>query len=210
LLQLVLQVCGRWKGSIILQRLKTITTKFIITTVNTETIKALEAVKREEFRPMILNQKHFDAEKDSELEILRGVRYTKRAELLYARLNSEGPDENQPERQKWEEVRKNCIMKDKFKAEVGEDPYHREVEVMAKVKAYYRIASTRMVENIYMIIEHGILCNLGNLSTEIEENLEIHSGHGKFMVVVVVALAIASKHILNFDGYRSKPLGRHA
>jgi hypothetical protein len=189
LLQLILQpsVCDSWRGSILNQRLEAITLDFIVTIINAETHKALEAAEREEVRPIVLNQKHFDAEKDSELEILRGVRYTKRAELLYRRLHGEGP-ESELERHKWEEARKNSIAKDKFKAEVGDDPYDREVEVVAKIKAYYRIASTRMVENIYMIIEYGILRKLGQLSTEIEESLEIHGGHGKFNITLHLVL----------------------
>jgi hypothetical protein len=46
----------------------------------------------EELRPIVLNQKHSGAEMDSDHEMLRGVRYAKRFELLLSRLNYKGPE----------------------------------------------------------------------------------------------------------------------
>jgi len=42
----------------------------------------------------------------------------------------------------------NAQEQSNVRQELGPDPYQREVEVMAKIRAYYCIASTRFIDNI--------------------------------------------------------------
>jgi len=174
------EVCGGYPGSTLHLRMLEFTSDFVREIVLAERNKALEAAQREGICVTTLDEKHYDSIKDSEHEILRTYRYNWRAEAHYARLHGQGPAENpfdQTERNKWEEARRKIVCKEAFKAEVGEDPYAREVEVVAKIKAYYRIASTRMVENVSIMVEAGILRRLGNFVEELEQHLDFHGGH---------------------------------
>ena len=70
--------------------------------------------------------------------------------------------------------------KRKLVENVTPDPFDREVEVMAKLKAYYHIAGTRFVDTVYMIVEAGFLHGLHGLNDVIKQELGLMESRGKF------------------------------
>ncbi|KAF2669957.1 hypothetical protein BT63DRAFT_226521 [Microthyrium microscopicum] len=145
-----------------------ITRNFVHDLVKVQVDKAIGAFARENFTPVIANKQLLDQLTVKELTTIEKARYEQRARQLY---QAEHPD--------WDtefgldDKQRKEIESEKFRVKIGADPYDREIEVMAKVKAYYSIAATRFVENVILMVEADLLGGLPALKDRIEEELGV-------------------------------------
>ncbi|OCK79986.1 hypothetical protein K432DRAFT_393431 [Lepidopterella palustris CBS 459.81] len=83
-----------------------------------------------------------------------------------------------------ERMLKDPVLREKFK----NDPYHREVEVMAKIRGYYKIASTRFYDNICLSLQAKLFRKLRTaLHEELTSGLKVYEGDGRERCIQLLA-----------------------
>ncbi|KAK8241243.1 P-loop containing nucleoside triphosphate hydrolase protein [Phyllosticta capitalensis] len=116
-------------------------------------------LRLERLKPMTENEKALEANQQEELAAFNKARLTARSHaLIMEEAASTGkPVPSYPERQK-------KINSEKIFERLGPDPYAREVEAMAKVRAYYTIASMRFIDHINQSLQAELFDKFENLS----------------------------------------------
>jgi hypothetical protein len=132
----------------------------------------------EEFRSL------FDVLRDKHHKDLLSIRYEVRAKEIWKRQNLKEVERLEDEFTKKEEKAriddkmKKDIAKADFQNKMPKDPYLREVEVIAKMKAYYQYSATRFVENVSMAIQKGLPDSLKTMERELRQGLYLESREG--------------------------------
>lgn len=164
-------VCGPWSGSLLHQRMGSTISNIVNTNMCTELEKALELARREiRSPPVVADNERFEKLCEDEEKLLIGHRRRARGKKYYEMTN--GAVDNDTKLKKF-------IDSDKFSETVGPDPYLREVRIMAKMRAYYRIVATRFVEYVIVNIEAGLIQSLDQLKDGIVDVLGLKEQKGK-------------------------------
>ncbi|KAI0458702.1 P-loop containing nucleoside triphosphate hydrolase protein [Xylaria acuta] len=112
--------------------------------------RLVELYRNETYKAVTINEGGLNYFKAKEQELLEGHR-------LFTRAKAAGVIENdrqfkRDEQMSREERLEQSKLLDKYKAQFPEDEFKREVDVAAKVRAYYLTAATRFVDGVSMDI----------------------------------------------------------
>jgi hypothetical protein len=121
-------------------------------------------------KPLTENVEAMKLHKSRELDVFTTARFKARADVY---LNEQdavtGKTIGEEDRSKKIQADKELIKK------LGSDPYEREVEVMAEIRAYYAVAASRFVDNVCQSVEVDLFDHFHEgLREELEEALGIH------------------------------------
>lgn len=121
-------------------------------------------------KPLTENAEAMEIHQARELDAFNIARFRARADVYFNEQDAlTGKKSSEEERSRKIQIDKELSMK------LGPDPYQREVEVMAKIRAYYAVASSRFVDNVYQSVEADLFDRFhGGLRGELEEALGIH------------------------------------
>lgn len=175
---------GRWGGCGLLHEANQIICRFVNSAFDDSKDRALIIMDLETSEGVVYSESSrldapknlsvFEEIKDKHLKQLSQSRYDTRAKAKYLELyplEKEALDnESPPAIQKM----RSRIDKPDFKeTQVGEDPFQREIIVMAKMKAYYQYAAARYVEFVVMIAQKGLLNKLNDLDNHLKLKLHL-------------------------------------
>lgn len=121
-------------------------------------------------KPLTENEGGMELHNSRELDVLTAARFKSRVEAYFSEQDAAvGRSTN-------EEERSNKIQANKeLSNKLGPDPYQREVEVMAKIRAYYAVAANRFIDNVCQSIEADLFDRFyEGLHEELNEALGIH------------------------------------
>ncbi|EON68609.1 hypothetical protein W97_07867 [Coniosporium apollinis CBS 100218] len=136
------EVLRQWKTTDLYKESYRIIDTFLTTHMQSQHDVAERALGLERFKPITLNIETLERNRVEELEVFQAARYEARANAWI--------DEQDARTGKGTSLqdRHRKIATDQVRKEVGADPYQREVEVMAKVRGYYNVASNSFVDHI--------------------------------------------------------------
>ena len=112
--------------------------------------------------PMTLNRKAFDKHRIESLENIQQIRHNVRVKAFLDR------QENMTRKYTYSKARRNKAAK-VTSEDLGPDPFCTEVVIMSKVKAYYRTAYPRFVDNILGSLQTHMF---KEVKTELQGSLE--------------------------------------
>lgn len=136
------EVCVKWLNTEFHREASKIVSEFATSVMGEQKSFAKRALALEHHKPMTMNEKAIMVETAAILEQLTEARQQKRA-LEYISYLDESSGKVTPSQ---ERVRK---AKDKkIRDEIGEDPFKVELDVMARVRAYYTVASLRFLDYV--------------------------------------------------------------
>jgi hypothetical protein len=119
---------------------------------------AAHALKMEQTKPLTTDIESLHRSEREEREIFREFRFKERSEVYFdTQDTSTGRTTSAEEREK---KRLNKDSAEDIKNKIGADPFAREVEVMAKIRGYYKIASVRFVDIICQVVENDLFLKL--------------------------------------------------
>ncbi|KAF2760379.1 hypothetical protein EJ05DRAFT_282772 [Pseudovirgaria hyperparasitica] len=102
----------------------------------------------ETYRPLTENETAWKYNRDQELEIFRAARYRHRAMAYFDKVESStGKQVKLVDRER--KIENDAALR----SQLGEDPDEVEVQLMAKVRGYYNIASSRFCDNVCMSVQ---------------------------------------------------------
>jgi hypothetical protein len=133
---------------------------------------ASRALRVERTKPITNDVETLDRCEREERKFFRAARFKERSEMFFDKQ-----DESTGKTTLAEERERKRINKDVAEAiekKMGTDPFAREVDVMAKIRGYYKIASTRFVDNICQAVEADLFLKLRDgLQDDLEEGLHL-------------------------------------
>jgi hypothetical protein len=113
---------------------------------------------------------------EEELEVFQAARFKARTDAFFNQQDHVTRKETSSE----ERARKRRADMDGLKTKIGPDPYDREVKVMAKIRAYYQIASIRFVDHIRQSVEAELFDKFRNgLYEDLVEGLRVTQENGE-------------------------------
>jgi hypothetical protein len=131
---------------------------------------APRALRVEQTKPITNDSETLDRCEEEERQWFQTARFRERSERYFDKLdkiNGKPTTSEQRERKRITDV-------EAIKKSLGSDPFTREVNVMAKIRAYYKIASTRFVDIICQAVEAELFLKLrDNLQEELEDGLHL-------------------------------------
>jgi hypothetical protein len=110
---------------------------------------AARALRLERRKPITDDENTMKRYTQEELDVFNTARFKARTDVYFDQqdvMNGKGTGSEERER-------KRQNNPDVLKAKLGADPFDREIRVMAKIRAYYQIASVRFVDHIRQSIE---------------------------------------------------------
>lgn len=137
------EVFRQWKTTDLYKESYRIIDTFLTTHMQSQRQDVAErALRLERFKPITLNIEILERNRVEELEVFQTARYEARANAWV--------DEQDVRTGKGTSLqdRHRKIATEQVRKEIGPDPYQREVEVMAKVRGYYNVASNGFVDHI--------------------------------------------------------------
>lgn len=137
------EVFRQWRTTDLYKESYRIIMTFLATHMESQRKDVAErSLRLERFKPITWNSEAMEANRREELGIFENARYEARAHAYYDEQDARtGRATSQQERHR-------KIVSGQARAEIGVDPYQREVDVMAKIRAYYNIASSRFIDHI--------------------------------------------------------------
>lgn len=164
---------GKWQGSALYQKAWRIVEDMLGTHMTEQRLfMAGESLKDEMRGPFIFNEGVYNREEAKTLGQYRQARFRTRLKV-YARESSALI--GKPWTPKDEE---KLLKDDRKRALVAEEPYERELAVIARVASYYVIAARRFYENVCMRIESKFFQLLKeSLRNDLDVGLGIHDEH---------------------------------
>ncbi|KAF2192948.1 P-loop containing nucleoside triphosphate hydrolase protein, partial [Zopfia rhizophila CBS 207.26] len=183
--QLLDQSFAKWRTTELYRASSEIVQKFLDVHFGVQRLKmAPDALKDELEGPYVFDLRHFDFHMTSITEAYKKARFFARMNIYFDELQGEtGKELSTKEREAQ-------AMKEPVKSLLSRDPYDREVDVIAQVRAYYELASIRFQESICMRIESQLFNTLGtDLFDELKGGLQITDEKGEFHERCVQLLA---------------------
>jgi hypothetical protein len=145
------ETAHKWETTNLFKALKRISQDVFLST-HIEDLRSnivSRALRVELTKPITENKILTDLYIAEETAFYEGERFKVRSDIYFDALEIEtGRAINQKDRE-----RKRHANAEDLKAKLGPDPYKREIDVMAEIRAYYRIASVRFVDNIIQSVE---------------------------------------------------------
>lgn len=172
-LQATLQETAReWQTTLFFSEMKRVSQDIFLATHigDLRSNVAARALRLERARPITENDKTWNRYIDEELKVFKDARFKNRSEYHFDTQDElTGKVTTSVERE-----RKRQNERAKLMDVLGPDPYTREVEVMAKIRAYYQIASMRFVDHIRQSVEVDLFAQFRNgLRDELDEALKV-------------------------------------
>ncbi|KAJ9667410.1 hypothetical protein H2201_002611 [Coniosporium apollinis] len=164
----------KWKTTDLYKESSRIIDRFLTNHMENQRKEIAErALRLERFKPITWNSETMEVNRMEELEVFQHARYEARANAYLDEQDARtGKATSLQERHR-------RIMTDQVRKEVGPDPYQREVEVMAKVRAYYNIASMRFVDHICQSLQVELIESFRtDIREELMLGLQVKEDHG--------------------------------
>ena len=179
--QLLKDACEGWLASDFYKDAKQILETFLGTIIDEQRNYARRAFRLEQHKPLTMNNEGFKAATSAELERLANFRLTKRAlEHLHRTDKSASKQLDEDEAQeKLKHQQKKAATDHKLRAELGPDPFQREIEVMARVRGYYSVALLRFLDHVVQGVhaEAFVKC-IDELPSQLRAGLMLESHDG--------------------------------
>ncbi|KAF1981574.1 P-loop containing nucleoside triphosphate hydrolase protein [Aulographum hederae CBS 113979] len=149
-----------WKDTDLFRQTWKISQDFTNSLLQVQEVAIKRALRIERTAPITKNEQAYEYHLQKETELLKAKRFEKRArEIMEAMCKRLGRDISQHEKErKLREIRQ----------ELGPDPYTRELETLAKIRAYYNIAGSRFVDTVCMSFKGEFMASF---RTEFKDNL---------------------------------------
>lgn len=142
---------------------------------------AARALRIEKTKPITNDVESLDRAEETELALFQTARFKERSETYFDKTDAQTGKTTSPENR--EQKRRTPNEAQMILQKLGPDPFAREVKVMAKVRAYYKIAATRFVDTICQAVEADMFVRLRNgLREDLEEGLHVTEPDCKFVV----------------------------
>ena len=164
-------VAYKWTTTGLYREMQRHFTAFVQMHVDDQRMQQIPRLLRlETYKPLTENPEVLESRNSRELDVLTAARFKVRAEAYFSEQNAAtGKTANEEERSKKIQADKDLSNK------LDQDPYEREVKVMAKIRAYYAVAATRFVDNVCQSVEADLFVRLHeSLRVELQEALGIH------------------------------------
>jgi len=164
------QVFAPWKETELFSAVWMAVTKFLQEYVNYQRDHvASRALRLERNGPMTECAELWRDHQDNELAFLQLKRFETRAEVVFEKQQASTNKEiTKVERSR--RAQNDATLKDTL----GPDPFRREVEMMAKVKGYYNVASMRFIDHICQSLQAELFKDIGtNLHQELTVALRV-------------------------------------
>jgi GTPase SAR1 family protein len=116
-----------------------------------------DALKAERNRPYMSDARYFDFHKARYLNEYKHARFQKRQQIYFAELEEKTGREVSARDQETQ------AKKEPLKSLLGKEPYERELDAIANIRAYYELAAIRFNEVICMRIESQLFRPIGEL-----------------------------------------------
>ncbi|KAJ9655554.1 hypothetical protein H2201_008779 [Coniosporium apollinis] len=129
----------------------------------------------EHYRPFTMDEELLERYRAEHLDEIQEARYKVRAR---AYLDKQGARET--------------ISGERLRKAIGADPYQREVNVMAKIIAYYRIASARFIDHVCMSVRAELSECSSAVTEEVRsQNLQVNGDEVQARFVRLLAEDLA-------------------
>ncbi|KAE9990102.1 hypothetical protein EG327_001875 [Venturia inaequalis] len=133
---------------------------------------AARALRVELTKPITNDVESLDRAEELELALFQTARFKERSEAYFDKTDDQTGKTTSAEAR--EVKRRNTEQSGVVCKAIGPDPFAREVKVMSKIRAYYKIAATRFVDNICQAVEADMFLQLRNgLQEDLEEGLRV-------------------------------------
>lgn len=143
---------------------------------------AARALRVELTKPITNDVESLDRAEELELALFQTARFKERSEAYFDKVDGQTGKTTSAESR--ELKRRTGDQAAVIHEAIGPDPFAREVKVMAKVRAYYKIAATRFVDNICQAVEADTFLRLRNgLQDDLEEGLRVTEPDCKFVSI---------------------------
>ncbi|TID20701.1 dynamin family protein [Venturia nashicola] len=137
-----------------------------------ESNTAARALRVEMTKPITNDVESLDRAEELELALFHTARFKERSEAYFDKTDEQTGKTTSTEAR--ENKRRNAEQAAVIHKAIGPDPFAREVKVMSKIRAYYKIAATRFVDNICQAVEADMFLRLRNgLQDDLEEGLRV-------------------------------------
>ena len=165
-----------WRSTEFFRQSMEIVNIFVMKLVD-ELLRFAEYVLRvEQFKPITSNTS-MGEKKAAELHELETQRFVSRAHAYFDRQDEQAGNSANPNDRKRQIERDNGKA---LKGVLGADSYANEVRMLAETRAYYDIASVRLVDNLWMNIRADLLerCRIGLLE-DLRAGLHLYADDGQ-------------------------------
>jgi len=133
---------------------------------------ASRALRLERRKPMTMDEANLQRYMKEQFRVFEDARFEARSNAYFD--TQERVMGKEIPKQERERKRLNPAERESLKLKLGPDPFTREIEVMAKIRAYYQIASTRFVDNIRQSVEAELFYQFRDgLKDDLEEGLKV-------------------------------------
>lgn len=144
--QLLEESYSKWINTDFFRNSRRIVSDFVERIISIQRNHAERALRLEQYKPYTMNDEFIKMVQDETLTQIRLARYKKRAIEHLIKHEASTRKDGTPIS---EEMYKKRIETDaKLRNDVGPDPFALEVEVMAKIRAYYRLALLRFLDTV--------------------------------------------------------------
>jgi hypothetical protein len=174
--QVLDKALGDWKTTGLYRETKKIVERFVASLLDSQrTTMAPETLNDELCGPYFLDATYFDFHKERVLGAFTSARFNKRRDIYFEIM------EKNTGKVVAEPKQKEDAKKEPLKSKIANDPYSREVDVIAEVRAYYQLSSIRFHESICMRLESQLFKALSDKTFEVHlrEGLQITGANGK-------------------------------
>ncbi|QDS72112.1 hypothetical protein FKW77_003694 [Venturia effusa] len=121
---------------------------------------AARALRVERTKPITNDVENLGRNEELELAVFQTARFKARSDAYFDKFDGDRGQKR--------------LSDDVIHKTIGPDPFAREVKVMAKIRAYYKIAATRFVDTICQAVEADLFLRLRNgLQDDLEEALRV-------------------------------------
>jgi hypothetical protein len=172
LLSTLHETVKEWRATKLFEEMRDSYLQFLNTHLGSIKANVARALRIERAKPITRNDKLMDryiAEETTTLET--GRLRTRHTEYATEIQDMTGKDVTI---KAWDEKAKKLALET-----IGPDPYSREVGVMARIRAYYQIASMRFVDNIVQAVEADLFVKFRDLEYDLMGALRVLEEDGR-------------------------------
>jgi hypothetical protein len=173
------ETVAEWKSTaLVKEMLRVIGIFFSVHVGDLESNIASRALRIERTKPITNNTQAMNRVQEEELQVFQNARFRARSDAFFDEQDKVTGKATSAE----ERDRKRRTNEADIKSKLGSDPFKRELQVMAQIRAYYTIASARFVDTIFQAVEAELFVKLkGGLLDELEEGLHVtHTGSQEY------------------------------
>lgn len=170
------KACEQWLATDFYREVRQMLQAFLSTIMDEQRAFARRAFRLEKFKPITMDDKGIKLQKAEHLRKLQDARYLKRAmEQLQRGLSAEEKE--------WKEAehKRKAQTDTKLRAELGADPFAREVEVMAGARGYYEVALLRFLDHVVQGVQAEAFAKCRTeLPAQLHAGLMLDDADGEF------------------------------